>query len=54
MLVEIKSETEVKEHCVFSYDYARDLKIYVSFPYVLAMDENGTKMFGLEGPHKFK
>ena len=48
-LVEIKSDTEVIEHCRFMYDHNIGMRLYASYPYLLVMDDNCTKMFTFEG-----
>jgi hypothetical protein len=53
-LVEIKSDTEVIEHCRFMYDHNIGMRLYASYPYLLVMDENSTKMFTLEGNQEYK
>jgi hypothetical protein len=53
-LIEIISPTEIVEHCKFLYDFTPGTYLYVSFPYLLVMDEFCTKMFLLESKNKFK
>lgn len=36
------------------YDHIVGKRLYASYPYLLVMDENSTKMFILEGSHWFK
>ena len=38
-LIEITSPTEIVEHTQFLYDYQPGTFLYVSFPYLLVMDE---------------
>jgi hypothetical protein len=52
--VEIDEEGVAVEICRFLYDYRQFLNLYVSYPYVLAMDEDSTKQYVLEGSGKFK
>jgi hypothetical protein len=53
-LIEIKSATEVVQHCQFFHDFKPGTYLYVSNPYLLVMDEFCTKQYLLEGKFKFK
>lgn len=53
-LIEIKSGTEVEQQCSFLYDFKPGTYLYVSYPYMLVMDDMCTKQYLLEGKYKFK
>jgi len=52
-LVEILSTSKVVEHLWFEFEQRQGLNLFVSQPYLLAMDEKSTRMYKLDGPkHK--
>ena len=53
-LIEIISPSEIKEHCRFLYDFIPGTYLYVSYPYLLVMDDLCCKQFLIEGKEELK
>lgn len=52
--IEIKSSSQIIEYCRFLYDLKLGQNLYLSYPYLLAMDDNNTTLYELKGNTVFK
>lgn len=53
-LVDIKNPYELEQNCSVAYESKAGMNLYISFPYLLVMDETCAKLFLLQGQDMLK